>query len=269
MSLGRSKAEQRGTVKYKGREYVNMMICAQRLGIAYQTLQKSTNKGTYTRQPLEGYSGLWYDWQQTRAIFNRQRRKQDHVRGGRRQKRDGAVFGPSSPISPVVDVPVPTVGTPGGVEVKDVDIPKDVDNILSYFDPEDPNNADCWETDDNGQFLYIPNTNPPRHYVDWKKAQDKGMANIRYQQYQKQRGELIPKADVIQMLSKVFPPVTAVIMQMPDKYASRINGRVEEMIGRPMTNEEVTIIKSILSDEAERICHNLQDAVEKVSEDAE
>ena len=93
------------------------------------------------------------------------------------------------------------------------------------------------------------------------------MANIRYQQYQKQRGELIPKAEVVQMLSLVFPPVTAVIMQMPDKYASRINGRVEEMIGRPMTNEETTLIKAILSDEAEKICRNLQDAVEKVTAD--
>ena len=55
-------------------------------------------------------------------------------------------------------------------------------------------------------------------------------------------------------------------MQMPDKYASRINGRVEEMIGRPMTNEEKTIIKALLSDEAEQICHNMQDAVEKALE---
>ncbi|MBO6084308.1 MAG: hypothetical protein J6O90_04445, partial [Candidatus Methanomethylophilaceae archaeon] len=81
--------------------------------------------------------------------------------------------------------------------------------------------------------------------------------------------DLIQKQDVIQILTRIFPPVTAVIMQMPDKYASRINGRVEEMIGRPMTNEEITVIRAILSDEAERICHNLQDAVEKATEDGE
>ena len=44
---------------------------------------------------------------------------------------------------------------------------------------------------------------------------------------------------------------------------------MEEMIGRPMTNEEITVIRAILSDEAERICHNLQDAVEKATEDGE
>ena len=92
------------------------------------------------------------------------------------------------------------------------------------------------------------------------------MANIRYQQYQKERRELIPRQEVEQSLSLVFPPVTAILMQMPDKYASRINGRLEEMIGRPMTNEEKTIIKALLTDEAEQICHNLQDAVDKALE---
>ena len=55
-------------------------------------------------------------------------------------------------------------------------------------------------------------------------------------------------------------------MQIPDKFASRVNGRVEEMIGRPMTNEEKTIIKALLTDEAEQICNNLQDAVDKALE---
>ena len=266
MSLGRSKAEQRGTIKYNNREYVNQLICAQRLGVSVQALSKATQRGTYHRQEIEGHKGLWYDWQMTRAAFNRNRAKQSHVRGGRRQKKDAAIFN-GSIGKPVGDLPVPTVGAIGSGEVPDVDLPKDADNILSYFDPEDPNNADCWETDDNGQFLFVPQTNPPRHYVDWKKAQDKGMANIRYQQYQKQRGELIPKTEVVQMLSRVFPPITAVIMQMPDKYASRINGRVEEMIGRPMTNEERTLLKSVLHDEAERICRNLQDTVEEITEE--
>ncbi len=264
MALSKTKAEQRGSIKHNGREYVNQQVCATRLGVDAAVLYRGTKKGTYTRQEIPGHKGLWYDWQMTRAAFNRQRRRQDHVQGGRRQKRDGSVFTPVTPGG-VGEPPVPVVGTPGGVEVPDPDLPKDADNILSYFDPEDPANADCWETDDNGNFLFIPGTD--RHYVDWKKAQDKGMANIRYQQYQKQRGELIPKAEVVQMLSLVFPPVTAVIMQMPDKYASRINGRVEEMIGRPMTNEETTLIKAILSDEAEKICRNLQDAVEKVTAD--
>ena len=41
---------------------------------------------------------------------------------------------------------------------------------------------------------------------------------------------------------------------------------VEEMIERTLTNEERTVIKALLTDEAERICHNLQDAVEKALE---
>ena len=265
MALSRTKAELRGFIKHNGREYVSQSVCAKRLGIAVSSLCEATQKGNYTRMEIPDHKGLWYDWHLTRAAFNRLRMKQDHVQGGRRQKKDAAVFNGKT----VSDLPVPNVPPVGNAEVADVEIPKEEPDIMSYFDPEDPNNADCWETDVNGHFLMIPNTDPPRHYVDWKKAQDQGRAHIYYQQYMKQKGDLIQKQDVIQILTRIFPPVTAVIMQMPDKYASRINGRVEEMIGRPMTNEEITVIRAILSDEAERICHNLQDAVEKATEDGE
>ena len=263
MSRTQAKAESRGCVKAGGREYVNVTVCAARLGIARQTLTKQIKAGRYSRVTLEGYKGEWFDWEQTRAAFNRYRSKQSHVHGGRRGKKDSQVFNGQRPVS---DPTIPIVPEVGGDVVSDPSMPKDDEpNILSYFDPEDPQNMDCWETDDAGGFLMIPGTDPPRHYVDWKKAQDKGMANIRYQQYMKQKGDLIPKTEVVQMLSRIFPPVTAIIMQMPDKYASRINGRVEEMIGRPMTNVEVTLLKSILQDEAEKLCHNLQDAVEEAT----
>ena len=173
-----------------------------------------------------------------------------------------------TPTSPAPDVDGSGTGltSSGAGEVGVPSIPKDAEGILAYFDPEDPANADCWELDDYGEYMMLPSPHSDKHAVDWKKAIDKCMANIRYQQYQKERRELIPRQEVEQSLSLVFPPVTAVLMQMPDKYASRINGRVEEMIGRPMTNEEKTIIKALLTDEAEQICHNLQDAVEKALE---
>ena len=260
MGLSKSKAEQRGSVKVNGREYVTQTVCAQRLGVSQQILSKDTAKGKYTRTELEGYKGQWYDWNLTRIAFNKQRRNPKNNRGGRRDKKDGLIFAagkvsdkaPSVPSDSVPDVSVPDI--PNG-------------EVLSFFNPEDPDNADCWETDEAGAFLIIPNTDPPRHYVDWKKATDKCMANLRYQQYKEKQKELISRQEVTQMLSLIFPVITASIMQIPDRYASRMNGRLEDMIGRTMTNEEKTLLKSVLQDEAEQICHNFQDSVQKVTEE--
>ena len=257
MAKSRSDAEARGCVKVDGREYVNVTVFATRMGVRQQAISKWIKAGKLTRTELTGYKGLWLDYNMARAKFVRLRK--NPKKGGSREKKDAKVIHTGS--DEVRPVPMPTTGGAGDVGVPS--IPKDVEGILSYFNPEDPENSDCWEIDDVGEFLMIPHTDPPRHSVDWKKAIDKCMANIRYQQYQKERRELIPRSEVEQSLALVFPPVTAVLMQMPDKYASRINGRVEEMIGRPMTNEERTIIKALLTDEAEQICHNLQDAVDK------
>ena len=260
MAKSRSDAESRGCVKVNGREYVNETVFGQRVGVRQQAVSLLVKSGKLAKTSLEGYKGIWLDWEVCRARFSRLRK--NPKKGGSREKKDAKII--NSTNEEVRPVPIPT--TSGAGEVGMPSIPKDVEGILSYFDPEDPDNADCWEIDEFGEFLMIPHTEPPRHSVDWKKAIDKCMANIRYQQYQKERRELIPRSEVEQTLALVFPPVTAVLMQLPDKYASRINGRLEEMIGRPMTSEEKTIIKALLTDEAEQICHNLQDAVDKAVE---
>lgn len=259
MGLSKSKAEQRGSVRVGGREYVTQIVCAQRLGIARQVLSRETLKGKYTRTTLDGYKGEWYDWAVTRAIFSKQRMNPKGNRGGRRDKKDAVIFGGGKLSDKAPPVP--------SEKVSDISVP-DLPNseVLSFFDPEDPDNADCWEVDPSGSFLYIPDTDPPRHYVDWKKATDKCMANLRYQQYKEKQKELISRQEVVQMLSLIFPVLTASIMQIPDRYASRLNGRLEDMIGRSMTNEERTLLKSVLQDEAEQICHNFQDAVGQVTE---
>ena len=256
MAKSNRDAESRGCVKVDGREYVNITVFAQRVGVTQQAISKYVKAGKLTRTELAGYKGQWLDWNVARARFSRLRKNPKC--GGSREKKDARIINSTS--EEVRPVPVPKVSGAGDIGIPD--IPKSAEGILSYFDPEDPENADCWEVDEFGDFLLIPHSDG-RHSVDWKKAIDKCMANIRYQQYQKERRELIPRTEVEQSLALVFPPVTAVLMQMPDKYASRINGRVEEMIGRPMTNEEKTIIKALLTDEAEQICHNLQDAIDK------
>lgn len=261
MGLSKSKAEQRGSVKVNGREYVTQTVCAQRLGVSQQILSKDTAKGKYTRTGLEGYRGQWYDWNLTRIAFNKQRRNPKDNRGGRRDKKDALIFSmggspsdktPAIPPDKVDDVTMPDI--PNG-------------NVLSYFDPRDPENSDCWEMSDSGDVLYVPNISPPLPYVDWKKATDKCMANLRYQQYKEKQKELISRQEVVSILSLVFPVITASIMQIPDRYASRMNGRLEDMIGRSMTNEEKTVLKSVLHDEAEKICHDFQDSVQKVTEE--
>lgn len=260
MARSRTAAEARGCVKSGGREYVNVTVFAQRVGIKQQTASDWIKAGKLTRTSLPDHKGLWLDWEVSRNRFNK---LQKHPKkGGSRRKKDAKLIN----TGPDEVRPVPLPSTSGAGEVGVPSIPKDAEGILAYFDPEDPANADCWEIDDYGEYMMLPSPHSDKHAVDWKKAIDKCMANIRYQQYQKERRELIPRQEVEQSLSLVFPPVTAVLMQMPDKYASRINGRVEEMIGRPMTNEEKTIIKALLTDEAEQICHNLQDAVEKALE---
>ena len=261
MGLSKSKAEQRGSVKVNGREYVTQVVAAQRLGVTQAALSKDTKKGKYSKVELEGYEGKWFDWNLLRVAFNKQRMNPQDRKGGRRDKKDGLIFAASKVSDKAPGVPsdkVPEVTTP--------DLPEN--EVLSYFDPNDPANADCWETDASGAFLYVPDANPPMHYVDWKKATDKCMANLRYQQYKEKQKELISKQEVVQILSLIFPTLTASVMQIPDRYASRLNGRLEDMIGRTMTNEERTLLKSVLQDEAEQICHNFQDSVQKVIEDS-
>lgn len=253
MSQSRNKAESRGCVKSGGREYVTQAVCAQRLGISRPSLCEDTKKGKYTRVKLPEYKGEWYDWEITRALFAKQRKNPKS--GGSKEKKDAAVFGLKSKVTD------PTTTVPSD-EIKDVIMPE-VPNgeLLMQFDPESPENADCWEVDETGEFLYVPGTQ--KHYVDWKKTIDKNMANIRYQQFLQKQGELIPKADVVQTLSLIFPPITSAVMQIPDRFASRLGGRLEELIGRSMTNEERTLFKSVLEDEAEQIARNFQDVVEK------
>ena len=261
MGLSKSKAEQRGSVKVGGREYVTQKVAAQRLGVTEGALSKDTKKGKYSKVELEGYDGKWFDWNLLRIAFNKQRMNPQDRKGGRRDKKDGLIFTISKVSDKTPGVPSDKVG-----DVVAPDLPEN--EVLSYFDPNDPANADCWETDASGEFLYVPDTNPPMHYVDWKKATDKCMANLRYQQYKEKQKELISKQEVVQMLSLIFPVLTASIMQIPDRYASRLNGRLEDMINRTMTNEERTLMKSVLQDEAEQICHNFQDSVQKVIEES-
>lgn len=263
MAKSRSDAEARGCVKVNGREYVNSLVFAQRVGVTKQAICRYVREGKLVRERLEGYKGDWLDWSIARATFDKLRRNPKS--GGSRIKKDAKLMLAAFGTGTVSDLKVPLAGNPADIEVPD--LPKDAEEVLAYFDPEAPENADCWETDAMGVFLTIPNTNPPRHYIDWKKAIEKCTANIRYQQYQEKAGELIPRKDVLQALTRIFPPVSAKIMQMPDKFASRINSRVEEMTGRPLTNEEKTVIKALMMDEAEAICHNLQDAVDKALTD--
>lgn len=293
MAKSRTDAEARGCVKVGGREYVNVSVFAQRMGVSQQAISKQIAAGKLTRKTLEGYKGQWLDFELCRIKFNKMRKKP--IKGGSRKKREAQVI--EIPTGKEVrPVSIPTTG--GAEDVGMPELPKDAAEILAYFNPEAEENADCWEVDDEGRYIMLPSPHSDRHSVDWEKAIKKSMANIRYQQYQKERRELIPRQEVEQALSLIFPPVTATIMQMPDKFATRINGRVDDMLqgrandfflsltpseqstleklglkkrildelSKPSGNDDKTIIKSLLADEAERICHNLQDAVEKALE---
>lgn len=294
MAKSRTDAESRGCVKVKGREYVSITVFAQRMGVSKPAISKQISEGKLTKKTLDGYKGQWLDFEICRTKFNRMRK--NPLKGGSRRKKV-AVPPETSTGKEVKPVAVPT--TAGAEDLQIPDIPKDNEEILAYFDPEAQENADCWEVDDNGSYIMLPPPFTGRHSIDWEKAIKKSMANIRYQQYQKERRELIPRQEVEQTLALIFPPVTATITQIPDKFATRVNGRVDEMLwgrandflmsltpsdldtlercglkqklldelSKPASNEDKTIIKSLLSDEAERICHNLQDAVDKALEE--
>ena len=280
-----------GSVKYKNREYVTQAQLAIRLGVTKSALSQITKSGVLTRQKLEGYSGLWYDWEISKAAFVRHRK--NPKRGGSREKPSAKVFNSVPKTGELQTPPMPVVSE--NIEIDNLEIPKDAKDILSVFDPESPENADCWVVDEAGEFLMIPTSDPPRHYIDWKKAIDKCIAQIRYQQYMEKKGDLIPKQEVNKVLSQIFSPLTASIMQIPDRYASRIVGRVDEMLesrtldfidtlspnlrenvgdslkqflSKNMTNEENTVLKDILLVEAEKLCHNLQDAVTQALENS-
>lgn len=255
-SLTRSRTASTGSIKHNGREMVNHSLFAERMNISHQIVTKLVKNGILHSEPIKGYTGRWLDWEMSKAAYNRMKRTEK--RGGKRQADiDRQAF------FQIRKVKGANMTTPSD-RLPDIEIAAVSSEALVGFDPEAPENADCWEYDESGNAVTVPSTG--KHFIDWKKAIDKCMAKIRNQQYLEKEGSLIPKEDVVRTLSEIFPPLSSAIMQIPDRYGSRLQGSIEDMLGKSMTNEQKTLFKSVLEDESVSICRNLQDAIAKVLE---
>lgn len=253
-SLTRSRNAARGVIKHEGREMVNQSTFADRMGLSKNAVSKLVKSGRLHAQKIQGYNGMWLDWDLARATYNKLKRTER--RGGKRQQENDR-----KAFFQVRKVQSSSVATPSD-QLPSLDIGAVASEALVGFDPEAPENADCWQYDESGNAVIVPSTG--KHFIDWKMAIDKCMAKIRNQQYLEKEGSLLPKEEVTKALSEVFPILASAVMQIPDRFCSRLQGCVEDMMGHSMTNENKTVFKSILSDEAVAICHNFQDAVEKV-----
>ena len=112
MAKSNKDAESRGCVKVGGREYVNLTVFANRVGVRQQAVSYLVKVGKLTRKSLDGYKGQWLDWEISRARFVRMR-NDPHKQGGSRKRTDAKVITDTTGVGEVRPIPVPVPSTVG------------------------------------------------------------------------------------------------------------------------------------------------------------
>lgn len=251
-------------IKRGARTYVTVAEAARRLNLTDQAVRHKVNNGSLLKHNFREFpKNIYVDLEQTQKLFANPQTKEGIREKQKREERkranalahssqDGLAKGKE-----VGQVKTSSVKADGKLESMQV-LKSGDGKVIGMFDTEDPANADLYLLNDYGEPALLPDG---RHMIDWKKADTKATAMIRHLQYAKETEEVIPKRGVIEVLSRVFPLYINNVQQMPERFATRICGRVEEFLGRSMTNDEYTIVKNSFVSEAERICNIMVDAL--------
>lgn len=239
MGRHEDKSKAAGIYRTGGREYVSISEAARRLGRTRQAISGQVRSGRLDVKDFssKGVSGKWLLWDKVKefyaAIDSRKKEKGQSSNEG--------------------ELPDLGDGTLRLIENPPREIPMLVDT-------EDPENSDCWKKFSNGVYCL---DEMGRHVIDYEKYKQKWDALIRKQQYEREAGRLVPKDIVDQALSKSLSPLTTSIMQIPDRFASRIVGLVESIVGSKLGNEQRTTLRALLEDESESIVVTLRRNVEE------
>lgn len=239
MGRHEDKSKAAGVYRTGGREYVSISEAARRLGRTRQAISGQVRCGRLDAKDFSsrGVSGKWLLWDKVKEFYE--------AIDSRRKDRDE----PSNEgeLADLGDGTLRLIENP----------PREIPLLV---DTEDPENSDCWRKYSNGVYALDENG---RHVIDYEKYKQKWDALIRKQQYEREAGRLVPKDIVDQAFSKTLSPLSTSIMQIPDRYASRIIGLMESIMGSKLGNEHRTTLRSLLEDESESIVATLRRNVEE------
>lgn len=240
MGRHEDKSRKEGVYRTGGKEYVSISEAAKRLNKARSTVQYQINVGKLDvfEFSSKGVKGKWLLWDKVKALF----KTIDSI------KTKGETKDSSEGELPEL----------GGGELRLIH--NDPKEIPMLVDTEAPENSDCWKRFPNGVYVFDENG---KHVMDYEKYKQKWDSLIRKQQFERESGKLIPKEIVDQAMSKILSPLTASIVQLPDRYASRIIGLVESIINAKLNNEQRITLRSLLEDEAESIVATFRRNVEE------
>ena len=241
MGRHEDKAKTAGTYKTGGKEYVTISEAARRLNCSRYRIhyQVECGKIEYRNFSERGLIGKWLLWDKVKEFFDRM----DAKKATWKTKDEEVNI--------------------KGFELGKGELPsiaKPMDGPPTLIDTEDPANSDCWKKTNTGIPIVDENG---RHVIDYEKYKQKYDALIRRQQYEKESGRLLQKDVVDQALSRILSPLSSSIMQIPDRYSSRIVGLVESFFQTKLDNEQKTSLRALMEDEAESLVSTFARSVEE------
>lgn len=250
MGRHEDKSKAAGIYRTGGKEYVSISEASRRLGKSRHTIAVKIQDGRLEEYHFEekGISGKWLLWTQVKSLFatiDAQKKKYEETKTQNEFE--------MPPLSELGD------GELAPVLVKE---------LPSLVDVDDPENSDCWKTTNNGIPILDENG---KHIISYDKYKQKYDALIRKQQFEKEKGKLIPRELVDKAFAVLLTPLVSSVMQIPDRYASRIFGFIESIVDTKLDNTQQTSIRALLEDESENIVNtfkrNLEEALDGLESD--
>jgi len=250
MGRHEDKSKAAGIYRTGGKEYVTISEASRRLGKSRHTIAVKMQDKRLTEYHFEekGVSGKWLLWTQVKSLFAAIDAKRKQYEENKSQN--------DFEMKPLEDL---NNGELAPVAIKE---------LPPLVDVDDPENSDCWKTTNNGVPILDDNG---KHIISYDKYKQKYDALIRKQQFEKEKGRLISRELVDRAFAVVLTPLVSSVMQIPDRYASRIFGLVESFIETKLDNTQQTSIRALLEDEAENIVttfkRNLEEAIDGLESD--
>ena len=238
MGRNADKSKREGVyVTQSGTEYVTVAVAAERIHRTVRAVYYQIHDNKLATRTFKDFGELTFvKWEKCRALFE----GFSDTRNSDGSKKKVSLVNSSN------------------FELKDLGngelAPVEQKEMPSLVDVDDPENSDCWKIDNMGR----PVKKNGHHVILYDKFKQKYDALIRKQQYEKEKGTLIPRDLVDTAFSKTLTPLINTINQIPDRYASRVVGFVESIMETKLDNSQTTSLRALLEDEAKAIIGQLK-----------
>lgn len=247
--------------------YVTVKECAQRLCLSESAIrQRLTNHPELLIKFPEYRRFSFVNWEKTNEIFSKpsthqgvkefEKRKLKKRINNLTDNQSGIIKKESKKIKPTNPIKA------DDKKVKSVQNLKGINNeIIGFFDTEDPNNADLWILDDFGNPIILENG---LHAIDWKKANTKATAMIHNLQYQQELDSVISTKLFLEVLIRVTPLYVRSLQEMPDNFASRFKKFLKEKFNIEISEEQYNSLREIFVSTADKTSEEIIDGTNEI-----